>query len=47
MDGSKKDDTHNEGDDKLILRLIITHDGLKVGGGKTPRILHFEINEGD
>jgi hypothetical protein len=47
MDGNKKDDRHNEGDDKLNLRRIITHEGLKEGGGKTPRILRFEINESD
>jgi hypothetical protein len=47
IDGNKKDDRHNEGDDKLSLRLIITHDGLKEGGGNTPRILRFEINESD
>jgi hypothetical protein len=44
IDGNKKEDRHNEGDDKLNLRLVITHDGLMEGGGKTPRILRFEIN---
>ena len=47
IDGNKKDDRHNEGDDKLNQRLIITHDRLGEGGRKTPRILRFEINDGD
>jgi hypothetical protein len=47
IDGNKRDDRHNEGDDKLNLRLVITHDGLKEAGGKTPRILRFKINEVD
>jgi hypothetical protein len=50
IDRNKRDDRYNEGDDKLILRLVITHDGLKDGGGKAPRILRFlrfVINEGD
>jgi len=41
MDGNKKDDRHNEGDDKLSPRLVITHERLREGGGKTPRILRF------